>query len=336
MTIQLSRLFRFSPVNKMITTAAEQDKSLVFFVTDEGELSNKWENDYLKNHEILPLLEKSSIIVRLEEESPEAAVLCAFCPEEKAPYISIVKNDTVLTNIPHTVSSQAQFTAAIYAAFPSAVPPRVNPNTPAALFAERKARIDAQQGARKAQEEKERLERQAREKARREAETPARKKYLAEQKKLREDDIAEKRRILMLVENDKIERREREMRKVHGLASTPVGVKVGKEPEKKPVGSGETLMTFRLLNGTMLKNTFPSQSKLADVRKWLQLDENREVSQVPYSFQQIAPLRLLSASDENLSLAELGYSHGTTLVLTNKTPSGMPIDVGEWNSGWAE
>lgn len=77
----------------------------------------------------------------------------------------------------------------------------------------------------------------------------------------------------MLVENDKIERREREMRKGHGMASTPVGVKEEKEPEKKSVGSGETLMTFRLLNGTMLKHTFPSESKLADVRKWLQLDE---------------------------------------------------------------
>ncbi|KAH8147189.1 uncharacterized protein LAJ45_08667 [Morchella importuna] len=329
MTIQLSRLFRFSPVSKTITAAAEQDKSLVFFVTDEGELSNKWENDYLKNHEILRLLEKSSIIIRLEEESPEAAVLCAFCPEEKAPYISIVKNGEVLANIPHTISTQSQFTAAIRAAFPSATPP-VNPNTPAALFAERKARLDAQQGARNAQEQKERLERLARDKARREAETPARKKYLAEQKKLREDEIAEKRRILMLVENDKIERREREKRKVHGPAPAPVREK----EEKKPVASGETLMTFRLLNGTMLKNTFPSESKLADVRKWL--DKNRGDPQVPYNFQQIAPLMLLSASDEDLSLAELGFSHGTTLVLTNKTQGGMPINVGEWNPEWAE
>jgi hypothetical protein len=178
---------------------------------------------------------------------------------------STIRNGVVLANMPHTISTQAQFTAAIRAAFPSAATPPVDPNTPAALFAERKARLDAQQAARKAQEQKERLERLARDRARREAETPARKKYLAEQNKLREDDIAEKRRILMLVENDKIERRERERRKVHGLASTPVRVK----EEKKPVGSGETLMAFRLLNGTMLKNTFPSESKLADVRKWL-------------------------------------------------------------------
>lgn len=45
---------------------------------------------------------------------------------------------------------------------------------------------------------------------------------------------------------------------------------------------------------------------------------------------------LLSASDEDLSLAELGFSHGTTLVLTNKTQGGMPINVGEWNPEWAE
>lgn len=176
-----------------------------------------------------------------------------------------IRNGEVLANIPHTISTQAQFTAAIRAAFPSAAPPPINPNTPAALFAERKARIEAQQGARQAQEQKERLERLARDKARREAETPARKKYIAEQKKLREDDIAEKRRILMLVENDKIERREREKRKVH----RPVPAPVQKEEEKKPMGSGETLMAFRLLNGTMLKNAFPGESKLTDVRKWL-------------------------------------------------------------------
>lgn len=151
----------------------------------------------------------------------------------------------------------------------SSSPSSAGPESPtAALFAERRARLEAQEGQRQAQEKAERDQRIARDKFRRETQSPARAKYVAEQKKIREDDQADRLRILRLVENDKIERREREARKQqiqqtrqHAQTSAP-------ESEPGP-SSNETAISFRLLDGSILKAKFASSSKLADVRQWL-------------------------------------------------------------------
>lgn len=311
-------MFHSGPINTAITTAVGADKTLVFFVTDEGAQSNQWENVFLKNDEVLPLLQKSAVILRLLEGSNEAAFLCAFCPAQKAPYIAIVKNGALLTTIPHTTTTQPNFTSSIHSIFP---PPPTAPalSATAALFAERKARLEAQAGARQAREEAERLARRARERARLDAE-PERARYIAEQKKIMEADAAERRRILMLVENDKVERRERAQRGkivVAGKEEVKEGVKEKKVAVGRNVGTwGEISIAFRLLDGNTLKKSFESRSKLADVRKWL--DVNRTDYNAPYTFQQILPNKELSAADEQKSLTELGFAHATTLVLINK------------------
>lgn len=138
----------------------------------------------------------------------------------------------------------------------------------AALFAERRARLEAQEGKRQAQEKAERDQRIARDKFRRETQTPARAKYVAEQRKIREDDLADRQRILRLVENDKIERREKEARKQQVQRTRQYARVRTPEPEPGP-SSNETAISFRLLDGTILKSKFASSSKLADVRQWL-------------------------------------------------------------------
>lgn len=145
----------------------------------------------------------------------------------------------------------------------------VAPESPtAALFAERRARLEAQEGKRQAQEKAERDQRIAREKFRRETESPARAKYVAEQRKIREDDLADRQRILRLVENDKIERREKEARKQQVQQTRQHIRPTVPEPEPGP-SSYETAISFRLMDGTILKSKFASSSKLADVRRWL-------------------------------------------------------------------
>lgn len=81
--------------------------------------------------------------------------------------------------------------------------------------------------------------------------------------------MAEKQRILRLVENDKIERREKEARKQQAaLARRPAVTTPQPDPGPVP-SSNETAISFRLLDGSILKSKFASSSKLADVRAWL-------------------------------------------------------------------
>lgn len=147
----------------------------------------------------------------------------------------------------------------------SAGPPSpVDPT--AALFAERRARLEAQDGKRLAKEKEERDQRIARDKARRATESPARTKYVAEQRKIREDDLADRQRILRLVENDKIERRAKEERKQQAQRTRQYAG--AKSPDSGP-SSDETAISFRLLDGSILKAKFSSSSKLKDARRWL-------------------------------------------------------------------
>lgn len=72
---------------------------------------------------------------------------------------------------------------------------------------------------------------------------------------------------MRLVENDKIERREKEARKKQSKLANQQNSPV-QAPEPGPSDS-ETAISFRLLDGTILKSKFPSSSKLTDVRRWL-------------------------------------------------------------------
>lgn len=197
-----------------------------------------------------------------------------------------------------------------------------------AVYEERKARMEQR---RVAEEKEEREKRLARERTRREsitADPPGRSSnttYLEQQRKRQLAAQEERQRVLRLLENDKIERRQREAKRKQALAEDHDGAPPGpaakenipqKSPTPRPTGT-ETALSFRLLDGSSLKTKFPSLSLLGtDVRQWL--DANRNDGDHPYSFLQIlAPLpnKQLSISDENSSLSDLGLSPTATLVL---------------------
>lgn len=197
-----------------------------------------------------------------------------------------------------------------------------------AVYEERKARMEQKRAA---EEKEEREKRLARERTRRESITaePAGRRssnttYLEQQRKRQAAAQEERQRVLRLLENDKIERRQKEAGRRQSLAEGYIGVPgpAAKEgipqnsPTPRPTGN-ETAISFRLLDGSSLKAKFPSLSLLGtDVRQWL--DANRNDGDHPYSFLQIlAPLpnKQLSISDENSSLNDLGLSPTATLVL---------------------
>lgn len=75
-----------------ITTALQQSKLVVCFVTDDKEESKNWESEYLTDEIIAPLLGKDAVVLRLEAGSEEAGYLAAIFPLPKTPTLVVIKN----------------------------------------------------------------------------------------------------------------------------------------------------------------------------------------------------------------------------------------------------
>ncbi|KAF3765082.1 putative Ubx7 [Cryphonectria parasitica EP155] len=75
-----------------ISTALQQSKLVVCFVTDGQEESKTWENEFLTDSTIAPSLEKDAVVLRLEAGSQEAGYLAAIFPLPKIPTLVIIKN----------------------------------------------------------------------------------------------------------------------------------------------------------------------------------------------------------------------------------------------------
>ena len=229
------------------------------------------------------------------------------------------------------------------------------PNNPTStvntLLAERRQRLEAQ---REAQEAAEKAERAERARARREADDAiaadvppnskqaTNRKYADERRQRLQEARLERERVLRLVENDKLERREKEERR-KALAMAEAH---GKVEQSQPTTSQETsssktdnrtfsarecAIQVRLLDGTTLRSRFGSDQTLSkDVRSWI--DSQRTDGDTPYNFKQILtpnPNRTLSISEEEESLASIGLAPSATLVLFPISGYTRAYDAGE-------
>ncbi|KAI0545871.1 hypothetical protein F4679DRAFT_559582 [Xylaria curta] len=75
-----------------ISTALQQSKQVVCFVTDDGSESQQWENEFLVDDSIRPGLESQSVILKLTAGSEEAGYLEALFPVPKKPTVVIIQN----------------------------------------------------------------------------------------------------------------------------------------------------------------------------------------------------------------------------------------------------
>lgn len=203
-----------------------------------------------------------------------------------------------------------------------------------ALLEERRNRLEAEQRAQKA---KEKSEREARAAAREseagsvkqmDPKKSADKTYAIIQKKRQQDARDERARILKRVEDDKIERREREALRREQARAIAAG-EIADESSVAPVTnlkqaastrSAECAVQVRLFDGSTIRSRFPSGNKLStDVRKWV--DDQRkdaEDGDLPYTFKQILtplPNRTISISEEEESLQSLGLCPSVTMIL---------------------
>ena len=212
-------------------------------------------------------------------------------------------------------------------------------STVQSLLQERRQRLEAE---RKASEEKEKAERIAKVKAKREAadaaaagqhggSRSAEADYAAKERRRKQDDRNERERVRQLVENDKIERREREARRKEALAAERQVQKSESHPQVGPsssatVSTGTCAVQVRLFDGSTVRTRFDSpstQTLASSIRKWvdshLQSTEGGKPSSLPpYTFKHILtplPNRTLEVGEEEKTLQDLGLTPTATLVL---------------------
>lgn len=85
-------MFFTGTLQEGISTAVQQGKLVVCFVTDNNEESQQWENEFLKEDAVASALAMEGVTLRLEAGSPEAAYLAAIFPLPKTPTLVIIKN----------------------------------------------------------------------------------------------------------------------------------------------------------------------------------------------------------------------------------------------------
>ncbi|KAK0390766.1 hypothetical protein NLU13_0269 [Sarocladium strictum] len=228
-----------------ISTAVEQQKLVLCFVTDEQEESQNWEDDFLKDESLAELIDTQSVALRLMAGSEEAGYLAQIFPLPKTPTVVIIKNGELKEYLT-SGTSREDFISRVHGAFVKPSQASTTQQTNAAtsstsgqpstteteaqaqnrpppleshssnvgrVLAERAARLQKQkeEAEQKAKEERGK----AKEKAKAEAEAGvnsdgARAHKQAELvKKRRQQELEERKRILQRIEDDREERRMR-------------------------------------------------------------------------------------------------------------------------------
>ncbi|KAI5922301.1 hypothetical protein F4810DRAFT_674261 [Camillea tinctor] len=231
-----------------ISTALQQSKLVVCFVTDNGTESQQWENEYLPDDSLKTHLESQAVVLRLVAGSEEAGFLEALFPVPKKPTVVIIQNGQLKEYL-HAGTPKEDFVrriGAVFAAGPvqqdtqpqashAPVPPpsgtddslydNEDPQAIATPATTSSSEQRSQQEAQAALDEREKrkLAAEKKAKARAEAEAEARRQVderckpckpepsyaeQVKQRKIKDDD--ERKRILKRIEDDKRARKQRE------------------------------------------------------------------------------------------------------------------------------
>jgi hypothetical protein len=85
-------MFFTGTLQEGISKALQEAKLVVCFVTDEEEESTAWENEFLTDGAVAPLMAKDAVSLRLKAGTQEAGYLAAIFPLPKNPTLVIIKN----------------------------------------------------------------------------------------------------------------------------------------------------------------------------------------------------------------------------------------------------
>ncbi|ROT37669.1 hypothetical protein SODALDRAFT_334788 [Sodiomyces alkalinus F11] len=85
-------MFFTGTIQEAVATALRENKFVVNFVTDEQEVGQQWENEWLHDPSLVPFLRDESVVLRLKAGSVEAGFLANLYPIPKFPTIIIIKD----------------------------------------------------------------------------------------------------------------------------------------------------------------------------------------------------------------------------------------------------
>ncbi|KAL4906898.1 hypothetical protein BDW74DRAFT_176499 [Aspergillus multicolor] len=86
-------MFFAGSLQEGITRAVQESKAVICFVSNEGETSSTWQEEYFHgDEEFTQLLETRSVLLRIAKDSPEAGFLAPICPVTKYPTVIMIRN----------------------------------------------------------------------------------------------------------------------------------------------------------------------------------------------------------------------------------------------------
>ncbi|PGH09521.1 hypothetical protein GX51_00626 [Blastomyces parvus] len=331
-----------------IALAVNEAKHVICFVRDDTDESSKWENEYLANDEIAPLVKSKTISLRLQAGSVEAGYLASFCPISKVPTLVVIRNGVLREYIVSGVSEE-EFKRRLKKALeePPVPTPQIAPtaqvdsnsspgaNTPVSSrpLSTHTPDHDSESTEEQEQGTSERERRESIRAGKRRAETveePKRvqetpqsqaKNWRLEQRKREQQKKEERDRILEQIKRDNEARKAREESTRASLASltntenkSPKPADQRSPPKPKP---NQFRLQIRLFDGSSVRSSFsPTQTIQDDVRPWL--DSQRSDGDTPYNLKQILtplPNRAISDAEEDQTLEELGLGPTANLVM---------------------
>ncbi|OJD16894.1 hypothetical protein AJ78_02992 [Emergomyces pasteurianus Ep9510] len=330
-----------------IALAVSEAKHVICFVRDDNDESAKWQNEYLPDEEIAPLMKSKTISLRIQAGSVEAGYLASFCPISRVPTLVVIKNG-ILREVVVSGTTEDEFKRRLKKALEDASdpPPQVAPqpvqpdnnSSPGESTPVSSAPLSTHTPGHDSEsiEEEGASERTRRESIRagkRRAETAEAphqpdavpesqaQSWRLEQRKRERQKKEERDRILNQIRRDTEERKAREeSRKDHVPLSASAennSLKVVEQRPQPKARPNQFRLQIRLFDGSSVRSSFsPTQTIQNDVRPWL--DSQRSNIDAPYNLKQILtplPSRTISVAEEDRTLEELGLGPTANLVM---------------------
>lgn len=316
-------MFFEGSLNDGIILALQEQKLVACFVTDEQAESSVWES-WLKNDQELSItISSRAVVLRFIAGSKEAEYLAAFCPLEETPAFIVISQGIPVAHLKSGLT-QEEFKSRIIDAI-RVVGPSITtreaadsnrPNAsniitdttqpiPASSAIDNSARLPPGHTVSSSSHPDIVKDDQM--------------KRAAEIKKSQSGAIAERRRVLAQIENDKKERqiREQERKKSLRIEQQDAAKEVKQSEISARRNHKECALKLRTFDGSTISSTFSSDNTLRNhVRSWI--DSTLGVLEAPYEFKQVLapmPNRRISASEEEETLQAIGLAPNALLVM---------------------
>ncbi|KAK9464571.1 hypothetical protein V1512DRAFT_243871 [Lipomyces arxii] len=342
-------LFQTS-VETCVAKSVQERVPLVVLVLDQSQHSQTWMADLLSTDELADVLRDRSVALRLENGSTEAQFFAQIFPIAHVPALYIIDNGSMVDYITGSVEYGAfldRIRTAIQRTSPSS---ETAPTSTASVLIESspEMRSEAPVSAstpnltaagnveassstilpppptgQQLNERRDRIHSQIKTEKNTKKQSdqphpinyietgPTHNKHQEELRRKRIQDSEERQRILKLVHGD----REEQKAKSKPATSSPAP---GSETHKRAFSldihrHADSAIAIRLFDGSSIKNRFPLEATLGDVRTWI--DSARTDGDAPYSILSLFPHQIFSPSDELETLVDLNLHPTATLIL---------------------